>query len=108
MANAEPITRRQLPLEDAEVDARHYDDERGETGGFGVGAGKVQARSGDRPTAPRCCFALSRGQCRAPAETLRASGPYNAFARCCSYPLRIFTPSARVLALENGQTAIFK
>jgi len=33
----------QLPLEDTEVDARQYDEERGETGGFGAGAGKVTA-----------------------------------------------------------------
>lgn len=32
----------QLPLEDAELDARQYDDERGEVGGFGASAGKVQ------------------------------------------------------------------
>lgn len=32
----------QLPLEGAEVDARQYEDERGEVGGFGAGAGKVQ------------------------------------------------------------------
>ena len=31
----------QLPLEDAEVDARQYD-ESGEVGGYGAGAGKVQ------------------------------------------------------------------
>jgi histone-binding protein RBBP4 len=31
-----------LPLESAEVDARQYDDERGEVGGFGASAGKVQ------------------------------------------------------------------
>lgn len=45
-----PSTRRplahwhtQLPLEDTEVDARQYDDSSAETGGFGAGAGKVQA-----------------------------------------------------------------
>ncbi|GBG77620.1 hypothetical protein CBR_g24066 [Chara braunii] len=32
----------QLPLEDTETDARQYDDERGETGGFGTANGKVQ------------------------------------------------------------------
>jgi histone-binding protein RBBP4 len=32
----------QLPLEDAENDARQYDDERGEIGGFGCANGKVQ------------------------------------------------------------------
>uniref|UniRef100_A0A0D6QYT2 Histone-binding protein RBBP4-like N-terminal domain-containing protein n=1 Tax=Araucaria cunninghamii TaxID=56994 RepID=A0A0D6QYT2_ARACU len=32
----------QLPLDDAENDARHYDDERGEFGGFGSANGKVQ------------------------------------------------------------------
>mmetsp|Transcript_21017 Transcript_21017/g.29086 ORF Transcript_21017/g.29086 Transcript_21017/m.29086 type:complete len:421 (+) Transcript_21017:226-1488(+) len=31
-----------LPLEDTETDARQYDEERGEAGGFGAGAGKVQ------------------------------------------------------------------
>eukprot|EP00271_Cylindrocystis_brebissonii_P000883 TRINITY_DN11054_c0_g1_i1.p1 TRINITY_DN11054_c0_g1~~TRINITY_DN11054_c0_g1_i1.p1 ORF type:complete len:458 (-),score=116.75 TRINITY_DN11054_c0_g1_i1:310-1683(-) len=31
----------QLPLEDAEIDARQYDDERGEVGGFGAAQGKV-------------------------------------------------------------------
>jgi hypothetical protein len=36
--------RAQLPLEDTEVDARQYDDERAETGGFGAGAARVQAR----------------------------------------------------------------
>ena len=30
-----------LPLEDAESDARHYDEERGEVGGFGGANGKV-------------------------------------------------------------------
>ncbi|KAL3689823.1 hypothetical protein R1sor_016132 [Riccia sorocarpa] len=34
----------QLPLEDTENDARHYDDERGEIGGFGVASGKVKQR----------------------------------------------------------------
>ncbi|KAL2631967.1 hypothetical protein R1flu_016653 [Riccia fluitans] len=34
----------QLPLEDSENDARHYDDERGEIGGFGVASGKVKQR----------------------------------------------------------------
>mmetsp|Transcript_211 Transcript_211/g.692 ORF Transcript_211/g.692 Transcript_211/m.692 type:complete len:428 (+) Transcript_211:63-1346(+) len=32
----------QLPLEDTEIDARQFDDERGEVGGFGTGSGKVQ------------------------------------------------------------------
>nr|XP_010923693.1 histone-binding protein MSI1 homolog isoform X2 [Elaeis guineensis] len=32
----------QLPLEDAENDARQYDDEHGEIGGFGCASGKVQ------------------------------------------------------------------
>ena len=32
----------QLPLADAETEARGYDDERGEVGGFGAVAGKVQ------------------------------------------------------------------
>jgi|Transcript_11806 histone-binding protein RBBP4 len=32
----------QLPLEDAEVDARNYDDAQGDAGGFGRTAGKVQ------------------------------------------------------------------
>jgi hypothetical protein len=32
----------QLPLEDTETDARQYDEERGEMGGFGAAAGKVQ------------------------------------------------------------------
>ncbi|PQP96085.1 WD-40 repeat-containing protein MSI1 [Prunus yedoensis var. nudiflora] len=32
----------QLPLEDAENDARHYDDDRAEAGGFGCANGKVQ------------------------------------------------------------------
>eukprot|EP00850_Spirogloea_muscicola_P010545 SM000062S19931 [mRNA] locus=s62:467898:470924:- [translate_table: standard] len=32
----------QLPLEDTEIDARQYDDEKGEVGGFGAGNGKVQ------------------------------------------------------------------
>lgn len=32
----------QLPLEDTETDARQYDEERGEVGGFGSAAGKVQ------------------------------------------------------------------
>ncbi|KAJ7552088.1 hypothetical protein O6H91_06G041400 [Diphasiastrum complanatum] len=32
----------QLPLEDVETDARQYDDERGEFGGFGCANGKVQ------------------------------------------------------------------
>lgn len=31
----------QLPLEDAENDARHYDDDRSEFGGFGCANGKV-------------------------------------------------------------------
>ena len=31
----------QLPLEDAEYDARQYDDEHGEIGGFGCAGGKV-------------------------------------------------------------------
>lgn len=31
----------QLPLEETESDARQYDEERGEVGGFGAGAGKV-------------------------------------------------------------------
>lgn len=31
----------QLPLEDSENDARQYDDERGDTGGFGCSSGKV-------------------------------------------------------------------
>lgn len=31
----------QLPLEDAENDARHYDDERSDMGGFGCANGKV-------------------------------------------------------------------
>jgi histone-binding protein RBBP4 len=31
----------QLPLEDSENDARQYDDERGEMGGFGCSSGKV-------------------------------------------------------------------
>ncbi|KAK9805231.1 hypothetical protein WJX72_007327 [[Myrmecia] bisecta] len=31
-----------LPLEDSETDARQYDEERGEVGGFGAPAGKVQ------------------------------------------------------------------
>ena len=31
----------QLPLQDSEVDARGYDDERGEVGGFGSAHGKV-------------------------------------------------------------------
>lgn len=34
----------QLPLQDSEVDARGYDDERGEVGGFGSAHGKVGAR----------------------------------------------------------------
>ncbi|KAG6556975.1 hypothetical protein Mapa_001391 [Marchantia paleacea] len=34
----------QLPLDDTENDARHYDDERGEIGGFGVASGKVKQR----------------------------------------------------------------
>jgi hypothetical protein len=39
------------------VDARQYDDERQETGGFGAGAGKVQARGALRlpaSGAPHC------------------------------------------------------
>lgn len=32
----------QLPLADAETEAKAYDDERGEVGGFGAIAGKVQ------------------------------------------------------------------
>ncbi|KAK6930479.1 Histone-binding protein RBBP4, N-terminal, partial [Dillenia turbinata] len=32
----------QLPLEDAETDARQYDDDRGDVGGFGCANGKVQ------------------------------------------------------------------
>eukprot|EP00850_Spirogloea_muscicola_P022410 SM000292S11265 [mRNA] locus=s292:84556:85301:- [translate_table: standard] len=32
----------QLPLEDTEIDARQYDDEKGEVGGFGAGNGKVE------------------------------------------------------------------
>lgn len=32
----------QLPLEDTETDARQYDEDRGEVGGFGAAAGKVQ------------------------------------------------------------------
>lgn len=32
----------QLPVDDSELDARQYDDERGEVGGFGQAAGKVQ------------------------------------------------------------------
>ena len=35
------ITAVQLPLEDMETDARQYDEERGEVGGFGAAAGKV-------------------------------------------------------------------
>ncbi|KAL0348271.1 UNVERIFIED_CONTAM: WD-40 repeat-containing protein MSI1 [Sesamum angustifolium] len=35
----------QLPLEDAENDARHYDDDRSEFGGFGCANGKVQLSS---------------------------------------------------------------
>eukprot|EP00698_Gefionella_okellyi_P012364 TRINITY_DN3325_c0_g1_i1.p1 TRINITY_DN3325_c0_g1~~TRINITY_DN3325_c0_g1_i1.p1 ORF type:complete len:450 (+),score=71.83 TRINITY_DN3325_c0_g1_i1:78-1352(+) len=31
-----------LPNEDAEVDVRHYDDERGEVGGYGAGQGKIE------------------------------------------------------------------
>ncbi|KAJ0638562.1 hypothetical protein HanRHA438_Chr02g0060091 [Helianthus annuus] len=31
----------QLPLEDAEYDARHYDDDRSDFGGFGGNNGKV-------------------------------------------------------------------
>lgn len=31
-----------LPLEDTETDARQYDDERGEVGGFGAAPGKLQ------------------------------------------------------------------
>ena len=31
----------QLPLEDSENDARQYDDERGDMGGFGCSSGKV-------------------------------------------------------------------
>ena len=34
----------QLPLADAETEAKGYDDERGEVGGFGAVAGKVQVR----------------------------------------------------------------
>ncbi|CAM6120462.1 unnamed protein product [Calypogeia fissa] len=34
----------QLPLADSENDARHYDDERGEIGGFGCSSGKVKQR----------------------------------------------------------------
>jgi len=33
----------QLPLEDAEIDSRQYEDEKAETGGFGASAGKVSA-----------------------------------------------------------------
>lgn len=32
----------QLPLEDTEIDARQYDDERAEVGGYGAASGKVQ------------------------------------------------------------------
>ena len=49
----------QLPLEDTEVDARQYDDERAETGGFGAGAGKVQARLPTRPD--EYCMCHARG-----------------------------------------------
>lgn len=31
-----------LPLEDSEIDARQYDEEKGEVGGFGAPAGRVQ------------------------------------------------------------------
>ena len=34
----------QLPLEDAENDARHYDDDRADVGGFGCANGKVSLR----------------------------------------------------------------
>lgn len=34
----------QLPLEDSENDARQYDDERGDMGGFGCSSGKVLVR----------------------------------------------------------------
>ena len=34
----------QLPLEDAEMDARQYDDDVGEVGGFGSGLGKVSVK----------------------------------------------------------------
>lgn len=32
----------QLPLEDAEVDGRQYEDEKGELGGYGSGSAKIQ------------------------------------------------------------------
>jgi len=37
----------QLPLQDSEVDARGYDDERGEVGGFGSAHGKVGGGAAD-------------------------------------------------------------
>ena len=44
----------QLPFEDTELDARQYDDERGEVGGFGAANGKVSSshRHAVSPTTP--------------------------------------------------------
>ncbi len=52
----------QLPLEGDELDARRYDDERGEVGGFGSGAhGKVaivqQINHDGEVNRARCAFA---------------------------------------------------
>jgi histone-binding protein RBBP4 len=47
----------QLPLDDSENDARHYDDERGEIGGFGCSGGKVKQRVVSKSLHP--CFKSS-------------------------------------------------
>jgi histone-binding protein RBBP4 len=40
----------QLPLDDAEADARHYDDDHGDIGGFGAASGKVAVPIYDSPS----------------------------------------------------------
>lgn len=45
-ARPPPFPQVQLPLQDSEVDAGGYDDERGEVGGFGSAHGKVGAAQG--------------------------------------------------------------
>lgn len=64
----------QLPLDDAEADARHYDDDHAEIGGFGAASGKVHLSPPPPPFSPplpppfssytllinsrRCCYAV--------------------------------------------------
>jgi hypothetical protein len=66
-----------LPAADCEAEARGYDEERGEVGGFGSAAGRVQACARPRPARPRLRGGALWQRCRSGAGAPSGGGSWD-------------------------------